>query len=210
MLKRDRNARTWHPIVNFETVNVGTSRTSASCRTTGYRRGVSDDKAVPTYRRATTPDAPAMAIVEGAAHSLLAAHEVRLDDLSLPTEFEEHSGWTLAFVAELDHQIIGMARLTELTSELIALDQVSVDPKFGGQGIGRELLLLVAEVARDLGYSAITGTTFRDLIFNGPFYESLGCVEDPHPHPLMVQRRRVEAAVGLDPFGTRIVMRASL
>jgi predicted N-acetyltransferase YhbS len=176
----------------------------------GYRRAVNDDKTVATYRRATAQDAPAMAAVERAAHALLAAHEVRLDALSLPPEFEEPTGWTLAFVAELNDRVVGTARLTELTPDLLVLDQVSVDPEFGGQGIGRGLLLVVAQGARDLGYSAITGTTFRDLIFNGPFYATLGCVEDCDPHPTMVQRRKFEASVGLDEFGPRVVMRASL
>jgi hypothetical protein len=48
-----------------------------------------DDRTLPTYRRATLQDAPAMVDVERAAHSLLAAHEVRLDALSLPSEVEE-------------------------------------------------------------------------------------------------------------------------
>lgn len=151
-----------------------------------------------------------MAIVEHAAQALLAAHGVRLGDLEFSEEFEEPSEWTLAVVAEIDNRVVGMARLTELTPDLLVLDQVSVDPEFGRRGVGRELLLSVADSARDLGYSAITGTTFRDLLFNGPFYAALGGVEDRDPHPKMAQRRQFEVALGLDDFGPRIVMRASL
>ena len=151
-----------------------------------------------------------MAAVERAARSLLDDHGVRLDAMRLPDGFEEATAWTLGVVAELDGQVIGMARLTELTPDLIVLDQVSVDPRFGRQGVGRHLLQLVAKAAKGHGYTAMTGTTFRDLVFNGPFYESLGCVEDSDPHPIMVERRRVEAAIGLDELGPRIVMRVPL
>jgi len=49
-----------------------------------------------------------------------------------------------------------------------------------------------------------------DVSFNVAFYESLGCIEDPERHPAMVQRRRIEAALGLDRFGTRVIMRLVL
>lgn len=68
------------------------------------------------------------------------------------------------------------------------------------------MLLEVADVARTRGYTAITGTTFRDVVFNGPFYESLGCIEDPEPHPIMLERRRVERGLGLDQLGARVLM----
>ena len=48
--------------------------------------------------------------------------------------------------------------------------------------------------ARELGYTAITGTTFRDTAFNVPFYARRGCVEDAAPHPAMLRRRQVEQA----------------
>ncbi len=118
--------------------------------------------------------------------------------------------WTLGMVAELDDEVVAMARLTELTPNLLSLDQVSVDPDFTGQGIGRQLLSAVADEARALGYAAITGTTFRDVAFNAPFYTNLGCIEDPEPHPAMIHRRSAESAVGLDTFGARMIMRMSL
>lgn len=68
----------------------------------------------------------------------------------------------------------------------------------------------MADAARRPGYSEITGTTLRDVVFNGPFYESLGCVEDPRPHPIMVEQRRAERTLGLDRFGARVAMRLPL
>jgi predicted N-acetyltransferase YhbS len=162
------------------------------------------------YRLAELDDAPDMIRVEHAAQALFAEQGVQLQDLALPGGIEEPTTWELALVAELDGRIVGMARLSQLSPALLCLDQVSVDPQCAHKGIGRGLLLQVADVARTLGYTAITGTTFRDVVFNGPFYESLGCTEDPEPHPVMLERRRVERALGLDQFGARVVMRMPL
>ncbi|GAA1478190.1 hypothetical protein GCM10009623_26360 [Nocardioides aestuarii] len=84
--------------------------------------------------------------------------------------------------ADLDGRVVGLARLTELTPDLVALDQVSTDPAVAGQGVGRWLLEHVVSGCREAGYSAICGTIFRDVAFNGPFYGRLGGVEDPDPH----------------------------
>lgn len=98
-----------------------------------------------------------MALVEEAARSVLAEHGVRLDDLSVPSQFQEATEWTLVVVAEVGPRIVGTARLSELARDLVSLDQMSVDPAYGGRGIGRELLLVAAEAARELGCGAITG-----------------------------------------------------
>lgn len=103
-----------------------------------------------------------------------------------------------------------MARLTELNPELLCLDQVSVHPDFAARGVGSQLLAEIATRARQLGYAAVTGTTFRDIAYNGPFYSKLGGIEDAAPHPAMLQRRRVEQALGLDRFGPRVIMRLPL
>ena len=72
------------------------------------------------------------------------------------------------------------------------------------------LLVEVASVCRTRGHTTITGTTFRDVLFNGPFYSPLGAEEVRYPHPAMAARRHAEAALGLDAFGPRIVMRLPL
>jgi predicted N-acetyltransferase YhbS len=182
----------------------------ARIRASGYRPGVSDADLPLVYRQATSDDAEDMIRLEQAARTLLADRGVHLSDLAVPDEIDEPTTWVLALLAELDGRIVGMARLSELDPALLCLDQVSVDPLHAHRGIGRGLLLQVADAARALGYTEIAGTTFRDVIFNGPFYESLGCVEDPEPHPIMIERRKVERALGLDRFGTRVVMRLTL
>ncbi len=161
-------------------------------------------------RRATEADADAMAHVEASARELLESQGVDFSALCVPEGFEERPHWSLAFVAEVGGEVVGMARLTELTSEVICLDQVSTAPQCAARGVGRRLLSEVAAVCRERGYAAITGTTFRDVAFNAPFYTRLGCVEEPDPHPAMVHRRRVEQEAGMDQLGPRLVMRLPL
>ena len=151
-----------------------------------------------------------MAHVEASARELLQSQGVDFAALCVPEGFEERPHWSLAFVAEVGGEVVGMARLTELTSEVICLDQVSTAPQFAARGVGRRLLSEVAAVCRERGYAAITGTTFRDVAFNAPFYTRLGCVEEPDPHPAMSHRRRVEQELGMDRLGPRLIMRLPL
>lgn len=171
-----------------------------------------DDRAV-VVRPASERDTPAMLRVEAAAHALLVAQSVDLHALEVPEAFEEPATWSLALVAEVAEvggDVVGVARLTALDRELLCLDQVSVHPDFARRGVGSRLLAEVAARARQQGYTAITGTTFRDVAFNGPFYSKLGAVEDRAPHPVLLQRRRAEQALGLDRLGARVIMRVTL
>ena len=151
-----------------------------------------------------------MAHVEEAARALMQEQGISLDFLEIPDDFTEPTDWDLGLVAEVDGHVVGMVRLTELDSDLVALDQVSVHPSMSHQGIGRALLLATADLCRKRGYTAVTGTTFREVVFNAHFYAALGAIEDTHPHPAMAGRRRVEADIGLDARGPRTVMRVTL
>ena len=151
-----------------------------------------------------------MTSVEQAARGLLQAQGIGLNELLVPEHFEDDTRWDIALVAELGGHVVALVRLTDLDGSTLALDQVSVHPAAARKGIGRALLVEVASVCRTRGYTTITGTTFRDVLFNGPFYSSLGAEEDPYPHPAMAARRHAEAALGLDALGPRIVMRLPL
>jgi len=54
------------------------------------------------------------------------------------------------------------------------LEQVSVDPAYTGQQLGRLLVEQAVAWARDHDYPAITLTTFTDVAWNGPWYTRLG------------------------------------
>ena len=61
-------------------------------------------------------------------------------------------------------------------------------------------MLAAEEVAREQGYERMTLTAFRDVPFNGTFYESLGWRALPADGlpPALAAARREEAAAGLD------------
>jgi ribosomal protein S18 acetylase RimI-like enzyme len=54
------------------------------------------------------------------------------------------------------------------------IEQVSVSPAYARQGVGRRLISHVEEWGRCNDRSATTLTTFRDVPWNGPYYEKLG------------------------------------
>ncbi len=95
--------------------------------------------------------------------------------------------------------VVGFVRL-EVLDAAVHVEQVTVAPGHGGQGIGRRLLLAAEEIARERGYDRMTLTAFRDVPFNGPFYESLGwraLPADGLPSGLAAARDE-EAEAGLD------------
>jgi GNAT superfamily N-acetyltransferase len=166
-------------------------------------------------REAAPEDAGAMSSIEARADAALVAVGVDLAALQAPTDGDE-AGWTLAYLAVprdaagASAAPVGFARLTEITPELLCLDQVSVVPEHARRGVGRLLLERAVTEARAAGYRWLTGTTYRDVAFNGPMYRRLGAVEDDAPHPALLARRRVERSVGLDRFGERVVLRLAL
>ena len=76
-------------------------------------------------------------------------------------------------VALVGADIVGFVRL-EVLDRALHIEQVTVAPGHGGQGTGRRLMVAAEALAREQGYARMTLTTFRDVPFNGPFYESLG------------------------------------
>ncbi|WP_258229013.1 GNAT family N-acetyltransferase [Arthrobacter sp. HMWF013] len=59
------------------------------------------------------------------------------------------------------------------------IEQVTVHPRHSRKGLGGALLDHVARWAREMGFNAITLTTFRDVPWNAPYYERLGFRRHP-------------------------------
>jgi len=69
--------------------------------------------------------------------------------------------------------------LTSVRGGTLYLDQISVAPEHGRQGLGRALMERVFSDGRERGFRAMSLSTFRDVPWNGPFYRSLGFREVP-------------------------------
>ena len=89
------------------------------------------------------------------------------------------------------------------------LDELAVAPTHGRRGVGRSLVDEVVAWTAAQGLTSVTLTTFRDVPWNGPYYEKLGF------HVVSTLTPAVQALVdeqttwGLEP-SLRVVMRRSL
>ena len=101
--------------------------------------------------------------------------------------------------------------LIQLVDGQAHIEQVSVHPDHARRRIGRDLIDHVERWAADRGIPGLTLTTFRDVQWNGPYYERLGFTvlpsveRGPELAALMIE----EAAHGLDPE-LRMAMRRSI
>ncbi len=82
---------------------------------------------------------------------------------------------------ETEHSLLAVAAgqpvgfiLTEPLDDALFIVEVAVHQAWQQQGIGRMLLERVIESARQMGYPAVTLTTFREVPWNAPFYTRLG------------------------------------
>lgn len=96
-------------------------------------------------------------------------------DSAIPVSaFEQAISEDLCHVAVDAHDApVGFTFCTDRRPDLY-LDQVSVDPGFARLGIGRRLVNHVADIAADRRFACVSLSTFRDVAWNGPFYQSLG------------------------------------
>jgi GNAT superfamily N-acetyltransferase len=85
--------------------------------------------------------------------------------------------------------------------------QLAVRPDHGRQGLGRALVEAACDWARTEQFATITLTTYRDVPWNGPFYQSLGFVVMETMTPELRAIRQHERSIGDDDFGTRVAMR---
>ena len=128
-----------------------------------------------------------------------------LDDLR--DYYERGHAWVLA---DDSGAPIGYAVVDEI-DDAAHIEQVSVHPDHQRHGYGRVLLDAIATWAQLHGLSALTLTTFRDVPWNGPYYERYGfrTLSGSELSPGLAAVRDRETADGLDP-DLRICMRLDL
>jgi len=159
-------------------------------------------------RPAASADLPVLQDVEGRAGRLFL--EVGMPEIAEdapPSVAELEAAVALLVAVDDAGKLVGYARI-ELVGDVPHLEQLSVLPESGRQGVGTALLDAVVAWARRFGAPEVTLTTFREVPFNAPLYARRGFTEVPPEEwsPAMRALVAEEAAHGLDPT-TRVVMR---
>lgn len=149
----------------------------------------------PVIRRMRRQDMDAVVAVSLAADTLFARAGLELppDDPREMVEHVEH-----VWVAEVDDSVVGLAATTTL-DDAAHLEQLAVDPEHGRRGIGGALLEWVCAEAAARGRDRVTLTTFRDLPWNGPWYERRGFVTLARTEwgPDLVRQWEIEEEAGI-------------
>lgn len=129
-----------------------------------------------------------------------------------PPDLNDFADAEIIFVAVSDDgdRPVGYA-LIELVDGGTYLEQLSVVPEAGRQGVGTALLDAVVGWARARGDRTVTLTTFRDVPFNGPLYAKRAFTHVPEDEWTDELRAIIamQAAMGMDP-ASRTVMRRTV
>lgn len=137
----------------------------------------------------------------------VADHEPRGRD-----EYEPALADGRLWVAELDGEVVGYVWALDLDGQP-HLEQISVLPEASGRGVGIALVEQVVGWAAEQGGSSLTLSTFRDVVWNGPWYRRLGFADIDANEVATDERWRDlrvhEAALGLD-IEARTIMRRHL
>ena len=157
-----------------------------------------------TIRRLRAEDADAVRAIE-----LAAGERFREVGLAFVAEHEPASHEELAAYASAARGWVATSSsdepigyvLVDIVDGNAHIEQVSVDPKYQGAGVGRALVDQVQVWAVDTARPAITLTTFRDVEWNRPLYEHLGftVMTEAAIGPELAAVCRTEAAHGLAP-----------
>lgn len=165
-------------------------------------------------RLAIPADLAALQSIEDAADALL-VEALSPNDWGSPPSGAERAaepGFVLVAVDETGgatHRVLGFAHVLE-PGGVAHLEQVSVAPEAGRQGLGRQLVTeALAEAARR-GYREVTLRTFAEVPFNAPFYASLGFLVSEPSDEFHRELLKTERRLGLDQLGPRVQMSISL
>jgi GNAT superfamily N-acetyltransferase len=163
-------------------------------------------------RTATADDVEVMRAIEvdaGERFRSIGLDVIADDDPPSPEQLRRHVADGTAWVAESDGRVAGYATASVVDGDG-HLDQVSVLGSAAGRGVGRALVARVEQWTRDAGLPAVTLTTFRDVAWNGPYYERLGftTLAEDDLGPELAAIRRFEIEAGLDVMPRVAMIRA--
>lgn len=129
-------------------------------------------------RKIEAEDVPRIAEIEAAADQLLIQRfgpELFTEVLAGEARVAQPG-----FVLVAGRPCVGFAHVLH-EQDSAHLQQLAVHPAHGRHGLGTALALACCEQAKLQGYDELTLTTFRDIVFNAPWYARLGfvVVDDP-------------------------------
>lgn len=102
------------------------------------------------------------------------------------------------WIADDDQNITAGFLTAELYEDVLHIWQMSVRSDQQRKGIGRDLIRAAELWARSRHLTALTLTTFRDVPWNAPFYQSCGFeVVDPLSYPMLMAKLEAERRSGL-------------
>jgi GNAT superfamily N-acetyltransferase len=167
----------------------------------------------PVIRAPWLDELPELQAIERAAGALFL--DVGLDSVAAdePASLEALSGYVAdgrAWLICVDDVPVGYA-LVDVMDASAHLEQLSVHPDHGRQGLGTALLHHVCRWAHEEGFGAVTLTTFSAVPWNAPYYERHGfrALSEDELTPDLRALRALEAEHGLDP-ALRVCMRLDL
>lgn len=126
------------------------------------------------------------------------ASVIELEPINLEVLAAQQEQNLLWVAADLEDQPVGFA-LVKIIDGCAHLHELDVDPSHARQGIGARLVRTVYDWAKQQGYAGVTLSTFRDIAWNGPFYQKLGFRElnEDELSEGLLELRRKEKAAGL-------------
>ena len=162
-----------------------------------------------TIRLASEDDAAILPDIErssGEAFRHFAGLEWVADDTVIPPERHiELIRLRTAWVAEDDSRVVQGFLTGEVRGDAFHIWQMSVRFDRQQRGIGRDLIQVAERWAQSNRLTALTLTTFRDVPWNAPFYETRGFVLIEPPNSMLHSTIEAERQAGL-PIERRCVM----
>ena len=162
-----------------------------------------------TVRLATPADVPGLPTIEtSAAQAFLETPQAWCaeGDVMAAEDYypliEDDAVW----VAE-DNGVLAGFVTTEIEEDFLHVWELAVHADHQRKGAGRALLATCAQAAREAGCAYLTLSTFTNVVFNAPYYQTLGWRIEDAPGPWLAEVLTHEVDQG---FTDRCAMRLDL